>query len=377
MQAKNLRQLIFHSKNESHNKEDKLAALKELLEYAVVLEFATIPIYLSAMWTIKDNSCEVAKSIRNIFQEEMLHMSMVCNMLVAIGGEPKLYNTTNRLSFPTGLPGNVHPELFLYLEGLNDCSLRNFLEIELPDEVATIYDYETKEVVELTKLCGKDGHDKREKDTKRSHEHNNTIGELYDRIDELFKELDPVMNTERQLSGPLAWFVMADSNSVHKAIDFIKEQGEGSEDVTPASTGMDDLAHFYRFWEVYYEKKIVEEEGKYYFKDPYPRPASYDTARIPKGGYQKENVTPEVWHLIHEFDKTYSTLVMLLEDAWAENGGGQASLVKGIDVMFQLEKYAIPLIQTPIPGSREGLNYGPCFRIIDVPPVSTLAHINN
>ena len=108
------------------------------------------------------------------------------------------------------------------------------------------------------------------------------------------------------------------------------------------------------------------EDGKYYFKDPYPRPEVYDTARIPKGGYQKENVSPEVWHLINEFDKTYSELVRLLEDAWAENGGGQASLVKAIEVMFKLERYALPLIQTPIPGSREGLNYGPCFRIIDI-----------
>ncbi len=363
--SRTLGELIEYSKStESH--EQKLIVLKELLGYAVTLEFATIPIYLTSIWTIKDNTSKVASSIRNILQEEMLHMSMVCNMLVGIGGEPKIYTTNNRLSFPTKLPGDVHPELFLYLEGLNDCSIRNFMEIELPDKIADLYDYDTKEKVELTKLCDTVSDNTNEASTGHDHKYNSTIGELYDRIDNLFKELQPKMDTERQLAGSLAWFVMADYDSVHKAIEFIKEQGEGSEDVTPESTGIDDLAHFYRFWEVYYKKKITEEDGKYYFKDPLPRPETFNIARIPEGGYKKENVSPEVWHLIEEFDITYSKLVMLLEDAWAEDGGGQASLVKGVEIMFNLEKYAIPLLQIPIPGNSEGLNYGPCFRILDV-----------
>ena len=83
----NVKALIEHSKSVEDIHEDKLHVLKELLNKAVVLEFATIPIYLQAMWSIKDNNCEVAKSIRNVFQEEMLHMAMVCNMIAGIGGE--------------------------------------------------------------------------------------------------------------------------------------------------------------------------------------------------------------------------------------------------------------------------------------------------
>ena len=116
----NVKELIKHSHTVKDSHEDKLYVLHELLNSAVILEFATIPIYLQAMWSIKDNNCEVAKSIRNIFQEEMLHMAMVCNMIVGIGGEPRIYDPENGLKFPTGLPGGVHPELFLYLEGLND-----------------------------------------------------------------------------------------------------------------------------------------------------------------------------------------------------------------------------------------------------------------
>lgn len=358
----NVQELIAHSKKtacEEHD--DKMFILKELLNNAVILEFATIPIYLQAMWTIKDNKCEVAKSIRNIFQEEMLHMAMVCNMIAGIGGEPKIYNTENRLNFPSGLPGGVHPKLFLYLEGLNDSSLRNFMEIELPEEVADIYDYDSGELVDIGNIPDENGILQKGKHNK-DYSHNTTIGELYDRINELFQELQPEMNVERQLAGPLSWWVMADANSVSKAIDMIKEQGEGSEDVTPASTGMDNLAHFYRFWEVFYQKKIVQEGDKYYFKDPNPRPETYTIARIPKGGYKEADVSKEVWHLTNSFDEVYTELVKFLEEAWAIDGRGQAALVNAIEVMFKLEKYALPLMKIPIPGKSE--NYGPSFRLI-------------
>ncbi|CAM1364920.1 ferritin-like domain-containing protein [Tenacibaculum xiamenense] len=361
-QIKNTKELIQHSKLVEDDHEDKLHVLKELLNQAVVLEFATIPIYMQTMWSIKDNNCEVAKSIRNVFQEEMLHMAMVCNMIAGLGGEPKIYDPENGLKFPSGLPGGVHPDLFLYLEGLSDCSLRNFMEIELPEKIADIYDYETQELVTIGGLCDQEGNFPN--NHSQNFEHNTTIGELYDRINELFQDLQPKMNVERQLAGPLSWWVMADAESVSKAIDMIKEQGEGSEDVSPASTGMDNLAHFYRFWEVFYQKKIVQEGDKYYFKDPMPRPEIYPLARIPKDGYQQSDVSPEVWHLLTEFDKAYTTVVQLLEEAWAINGRGQAALVNAIEAMFKLERYAIPLVKTPIPNNEQGLHYGPCFRMI-------------
>ncbi|WP_428742592.1 ferritin-like domain-containing protein [Tenacibaculum sp.] len=358
----NTKELIQHSRLVEDDNEDKLHVLKELLNNAVILEFATIPIYLQTMWSIKDNNCEVAKSIRNVFQEEMLHMAMVCNMIAGIGGEPKIYNSKNGLKFPSGLPGGVHPDLYLYLEGLSDCSLRNFMEIELPEKIADIYDYDTKELVKIGGLCNTDG--KFSANHIQNYEHNTTIGELYDRINELFQDLQPKMNVERQLAGPLSWWVMADADSVSKAIAMIKEQGEGSENVSPASTGMDNLAHFYRFWEVFYQKKIAQEGDKYYFKDPMPRPEIYNIARIPEGGYQESEVTPEVWYLLSEFDKSYTNVVQLLEDTWAINGRGQAALVNAIEAMFKLEKYAIPLMNTPIPNNEQGLHYGPCFRMI-------------
>ena len=59
--------------------------LKKSLQAAITLEFATIPPYLSALWSIKDELHPVAKSIREVAQEEMLHMALACNMLASLG----------------------------------------------------------------------------------------------------------------------------------------------------------------------------------------------------------------------------------------------------------------------------------------------------
>ena len=198
--------------------------------------------------------------------------------------------------------------------------LRNFIEVELPDAIADIYDYETKELVTLGGLCNQDG-SQGDHHHEHSHEHNTTIGELYDRINELFQEIQPEMDVERQLAGPLSWWVMADASSVSAAIEMIKEQGEGASISEKVDIGWgDDMAHFYRFWEVYYEKRIIQEGDKYYFKDPFPRPETINVARVPEGGYQKEDVSDDVWYFINEFDKVYTDLVKFLQDAWAING---------------------------------------------------------
>lgn len=47
---------------------DPLGWLKKSLQAAVSLEFATIPPYLCALWSIKDDRHDVARSIREIIR---------------------------------------------------------------------------------------------------------------------------------------------------------------------------------------------------------------------------------------------------------------------------------------------------------------------
>jgi Mn-containing catalase len=57
-----------------------------MLQNAVELEFATVPPYLAAMWSIRDGDEPVTGLLQQIVHQEMLHMGLVANVLNAIGG---------------------------------------------------------------------------------------------------------------------------------------------------------------------------------------------------------------------------------------------------------------------------------------------------
>lgn len=326
--------------------EERLALLKQTLSQAVTLEFATIPIYLCALWSIKNNRHPVAVSIRNVVQEEMLHLALACNMLASIGGKPKIYDATkNGLRYPTKLPGGVHPTLVLKLSGLTDDALDDFLEVELPQSEIDIEPYRNK-------YSSTDG----------NYNHAQTIGALYDAIDGEFQSLKPAMKPDNQVSGPLSWFIVDQPEKVDSAIHWIKTQGEGALDTSPQNTGLNKLSHFYRFWEIRKRQKIEKDEvtRKFVFKSPLEFPEVWPMAVVPEGGYKRNDVSKEVWFLLSKFDETYTKLIKLLESAWGD--GGQAALWKAIETMFDLERYAIPLMEIPIAGGTG--NYGPCFRLI-------------
>src|SRR5690348_3555591 len=89
-----------------------VATLRESLQSAIRLEFSTIPPYLCAKWSIKDQTDPVAAMIDGIVIQEMLHMGLAGNMVKAIGGTPVMSGSDFVVSYPTdGLPGNVHPHL--------------------------------------------------------------------------------------------------------------------------------------------------------------------------------------------------------------------------------------------------------------------------
>jgi hypothetical protein len=60
-----------------------LTWLQEALQAAVELEFFTLPPYLTAMWSIKDEQHPAAATIRAVVEEEMTHMALAANLLSA------------------------------------------------------------------------------------------------------------------------------------------------------------------------------------------------------------------------------------------------------------------------------------------------------
>jgi len=328
-----------------------LEMLRAALQAAVTLEFSTLPPYLTALWSVKNPLDSVADSIREILQEEMLHMALACNMLTAIGGQPEIKTAVP--VYPGKLPGGVHPELTIPLTGLDDDSLEAFMEVERPKHPGHFESLEARE--DLDAVAKDEGGDDPD---------DFTIGEFYDEILAAFERLKPTISTDRQITGPLAWFVIKDLADVKRAIDTIETQGEGSSGTPDSSEG--NLSHYFRFAELRERKKLVKDPdtGKWDFKDPIEFDMDNDVwpvGKVPPGGYTDEVVEDEeVRRLLRGFNLTYSKMLDLLDTVW-KTDGGQANLWHAIETMFALEKFSRPLMEIERP---DGKNYGPDFRYI-------------
>lgn len=59
------------------------------------LDHSTIPLYLTAYFSIKEGTkLKIAEILYDIVVEEMLHFTIACNVLNAIGGNPRIYDPT-------------------------------------------------------------------------------------------------------------------------------------------------------------------------------------------------------------------------------------------------------------------------------------------
>ena len=336
--------------------------LQSCLETALKLEFSTLPPYLCALWSIKSNSNPAYESIReHIAEEEMVHMGLVCNLLVSIGAKPDLTSPKAHPTYPGPLPGGIQPDIEVSLQRFSAEALQVFLKIEYPD----------KGPIEI-----ENDPQKTQKFAKSVLIRAETIGAFYTMIEEGFKYLKsmgklPELQTENQLERPFdpsegpGVFMIRNLDDVHRAIELIKRQGEGSTG-SPIDTGLEDLAHYYRFLEIARGRKITQDQttGKFKFSDDpndaIPFPEVYPMAEIPPGGYQREDVEDEqIWQKIEDFDRKYTLMLQQIEAAW---NGDANQLAIAVGTMFSLTPDAIELMAKEIP-SQPGENYGPCFRL--------------
>lgn len=305
--------------------------LKEALQAAVELEFATLPPYLAARWSIKNRLDQVARSLGEIIREEMLHMALACNLLVAVGGSPVLNSPDSVPMYPGPLPGGVNPDLTVSLQGLSRDALLLFMQMEYPESGP----------IGVRNAFG-------------------TIGEFYSEIQAAFDTVQPPLTGTGQLSGPLGLSVITNTQQVKQAIDLIRLQGEGS--ATSPEEHPGDLAHYYRFAEVYHGQRFIRDPqtGKWgYTGDPIHFPEVLPMGAVPLGGYMQADVSPAVWSLLQEFDTSYTLMVNQLHAAWVS--GNDDALSEAVTTMFSLRSPAVSLMKVQIPGSVK--SYGPCFRL--------------
>jgi hypothetical protein len=216
----------------------RLAALRRKLQTAIELEHSTIPPYLYALYSIKEGrNPEVAGLLRSVVIQEMLHLSLDCNVLNAIGGRPKIDHPRFVPSYPGHLPGTVEDSLIVPLAPLSKQLLLDvFMVIEEPEHTV---------------------------DGTRPPDDGLTIGAFYAHIKDEIVALGEGGNIftgdpKRQLATGFPELQnpgVVDQASALAAIDLIVEQGEGSS--TSPLDPEKELAHYYKYAEIYHGRKLI------------------------------------------------------------------------------------------------------------------------
>lgn len=308
--------------------------LRQALQAAIALELATLPPYLCGLWSIKSQDGPVFDLVESVVLEEMLHMGLVCNMLTAIQGTPGIVVGYRDIKYPGPLPGGVRPNLTVYLGGLSlDYIMSVYMEIEYPEGGPVAL------AVEETYP---------------------TIGAFYDALSAAFKSLNPAVSTSRQLVSPGVGLTQLKTlDDILKAIEEIKEQGEGTTQSPDASDFGGELAHYYRFAEIVHAHQLIQVGSKWdYVGAPIPFPEVYPFNRIPDAGYPSPPAATN--QALQNFRQQFQQLLESLDRGWAT--GSQTELGNAVSAMLKLQSLATTLMQiarADAPGV-----YGPDFRLV-------------
>jgi hypothetical protein len=228
-----------------------VADLRDALQTAMRLEFATIPPYLCAQWSIDPGHDPggVARMIGQIVIQEMYHFALAGNVLAAIGGKPAIANAAFVTTYPSNqLPGGIPQRIPVDLKPLCDqppgsSQLDVFLQIECPEfpPVALL-----------------------------SAPPPTTIGAFYDTISEVFTAIDDItFDTDANFVEFGEAVAIKNVNDAQAAIARIRGEGEGSKgspDEPPADGTQ--LAHYYVFKEILRGAKLVQTNGVWDFTGP-------------------------------------------------------------------------------------------------------------
>jgi Ferritin-like len=222
------------------------------LHQAAQLEMSTIPLYLYAAYSIEtkghsqwDPGISASRTIISIVLEEMLHLALVRNLMLAIGAGDQIsfYDPKFMPQYPS-LMLHRAPDLELHLEPCTQNLIdRVFMPLELPAEHGA---------------------------PPQSDQYN-TIGQFYECIEDGFRYLtDNVKNFWSQAPGSVKYQYTAaywnrdgggepveirDLKSAMTAMSIIVEQGEGVDpdkatvpiDPVNPKPGLDELSHYAKF----------------------------------------------------------------------------------------------------------------------------------
>jgi hypothetical protein len=345
--------------------------LREYLYAALQLEHATIPLYLSALYSIRPGTNSDAYHImRVVAVEEMLHLTLVANMMNAVSGNPDLTRPGFVPDTPAYLPDG-ETDFLVSRQRFSQEAVRNFLQIErprrAPDEQSRLVKRSVPKRQQLAIVPD-------EPDLRYY-----SIGEFYAEIGRGFQYLhkeigealfsgDPARQVTKEYyySGGGELLPVTDLASTEAAIRLISEQGEGYGGQIYDHER--ELAHYYRF-----EQLLL---GRYYqagdrpgqptgpalsvdWDSVYPIKKDAHLADYPAGSELRDAAAA--------FNRAYAKFLGLLTQAFS---GRPELLIEAVTVMFRLRDLMTALIHNPIPG-QDGVNATPTFEMAPVAAVTS------
>ncbi|MEO6446529.1 MAG: ferritin-like protein, partial [Gemmatimonadaceae bacterium] len=317
----------------------------------------TIPPYLCALYSIPEGvNTEAAEIVKSVVMEEMLHMTLVANVMNAVGGAPVVADPHFVADYPTALPHSAG-EFKVSLLPLGPKALDVFLLIERPDEGPPQSD------------------------------HYQTIGQFYTAIRDGIEKLDADMGKrgEKLFIGPAdrqvptTWYYGGGGavrpvcclKTAQAALLEVVEQGEGAhhglydDDNKYGQTA--EVAHYYRFMEILkqrrYGPKDTPQSGPSGQELPMDWSAIYPMHPNPKvKDYEKQ---PSVQRMMVQFNRSYTTLLRELQLAF---NGTPERLMQAVPLMYELRHQGTSLMKIPSCHG-DGTTVGPSFEYDEGAPM--------
>jgi hypothetical protein len=324
--------------------------LKTALQTAVAVEESTLPLYLSALFSLRVQNYTSYNLIRSVVMEEMVHMTIAANMLAAIGGTPEIAPLSH--GFPSsGLPGGAEPDLDARLAKLSPRQLRNFMRVEVPGFLlpAPLRSETYPTIAAL-------------------------YGAISGAIDQNADDLRGIMakgGTANQVGDNIGVITITGSGAepvrqLQSGIREILEQGEGTDRRTlrTGSGSEDEDCHYLKFAEILYGHQFqdvasveltTDTERQFFAGAPLPFPEVVNVLAVPADGYGKllaaDPQGAKVETALAAFDTAYTAVLGDLDGCW--NGPSASSwptLGKAVMSMvslrvlscFNIMRYEVP-----------------------------------
>ncbi|MCH8184737.1 MAG: ferritin-like protein [Chloroflexi bacterium] len=346
-----------------------------LLTEAAELEHGVMCCYLFAAFSIKrdmkegvtEEQLDVMRrwrgTILQIAIQEMVHMSLACNLLTAVGGAPHLHRP-NLPTSPRAYPASFRLELIPFCRE----TLENFVFIERPEDQERADSGATSPgefFLPEAKLS----------DIFSSERQYQTVGHLYRGIEDGLRYLTEKFGEEQLFIGPPnsqiadAYFSLpgllpvTDLESAVTAIQGIVEQGEGARDDNEES-------HYRRFLAMLeeYDRILSDapdfEPGRPVMENPY--------AMFPNdiGDHSALNLIEDTlsMDICNLFDGCYQLVMQMLGRVLlhTEESEEQLTLLSDITVNLMIDvlgPLGTTLTTMPAGASHPGLTAGPSFRL--------------